>query len=576
MTPDRAAATGWLRRAEAPGPVRAGAARAVRHWRGWIVILAPLIAFGFSFSSFGDLALSNSPAGLVVFVPLGALILVWDRLRVGPAERSEGRDLFFDAVTAAIPFAIALILLIVIPTRVSLVYWLYRLDLLALPLFVTGVIILTWGFWALRLIALPLSYLFLVSPLPFIWFQQWLGDPSVGVSVWGASGLLGLTGLPIHVDPADGRTIFSDAAGHEFSALVSQVCSGTNLTLGFLLVGAPVMSRFTGALHRKLAWLLVGALLALAVNFVRVFALALGLYGLDEELVFDVLHPVLGGLLFLVLFVAMLFATKPFGLRLRDWSRPKGDWIWVAATPQLGRRGLGVLLALTLTLAVFDAGLADVAWVRDDRLPVVEFASPQSILPPLNGWTVEPDGRLLWGAYFGQGSRADWFIFRSEAIPEVDAQVVIARSLGQLNVNSLESCDLFHGHDITGSRQVPLGYGVTGTVVRTFYEDGPVVTMYWILPIEIESERFHARIALFLDDELPIPPAFHTAVHANPITRATTALNSRLGNFAEPAADETLDRVEGHLTSLARAIVEAQIGPQLSDDKVAAMAEQAG
>ncbi len=576
MTPDPAMATGSSSRSETAGPLRAGLARIARHWRGWIVVVAPLIAFAFSFSTFGDLALSNSPAGLVVFVPLGALILAWDKLRVGAAERSEGRDLFFDAVTAAIPLAIALILLIVIPTRMSLVYWLYRLDLLALPLFVTGVIIVTWGFWALRLIALPLSYLFLLSPLPFIWFQQWLGDPSLAVSVWGASGLLGLTGLPIHVDPTDGRTIFSDEIGDEFSALVSQVCSGTNLTLGFLLVGAPVMSRFTGALHRKLAWLLVGALLALAVTFVRVFALALGLYGLDEDFVFDVLHPMLGGLLFLVLFVAMLFAAKPFGLRLRGWSRPAGDWIWVAATPQLGRRGLGVLVGLTLTLAIFDAGLADVAWVRDDRLPVVEFAAPESILPPLEGWTVEPDGRLLWGAYFGQGSRADGFIFRSETIPEVDAQVVIARSLGQLNVNSLESCDLFHGHEITGSRQVPLGYGVTGTIVRTFYEDGPVVTMYWTLPIEIDSERFHARIALFLDDELPVPPSSPSAVNANPITRATTALNSRLGNFAEPEADETLDRIEGHLTSLARATVEAQIGPQVADDNLAAIAEQAG
>lgn len=65
-------------------------------------------------------------------------------------------------------------------------------------------------------------------------------------------------------------------------------------------------------------------------------------------------------------------------------------------------------------------------------------------------------------------------------------------------------------------------------------------------------------------------------VHANPITRTTTALNSRLGNFMEPATDEKLDRVEDHLKSLARLIVEAQIGPQLSDDKVAAMAEQAG
>ena len=531
-----------------------------RHWRGWIVVAATLVAFWFSFTSLRDLVLSNSPAGLVAFVPIGTLIVLWGRLRVLPDRRPEGRDLFFDGVTAAVPLATVLILIVVLPTRLSLVYWLYRIDLLAVPLFVTGVITVVWGFWALWRIWPALVYLLLISPLPFIWFQQWFGEAFVDASVWGGRGLLGLTGLPVQVDPADGRTFICQASGHEFEVFVGQVCSGTNLALGFLLVGAPVMSRFAGRLSRKLVWLATGAVLCVGLNMLRVFLLLVSHYALDEDVVAEIVHPALGAALFLALFVGMLFATRWFGLRFQGARVEGGDWIWMATPPQIGGRAASTLLALTVTVAVFDAGLADFAWAREDRLPAIEIASPEAFLPTVEGWTLEHDRRLLWGAYFGPGSRSDAYTYHSEAIPDLVAQTVIARTLGQLNAHLPEACDLFHGHEILGSRQVPLGRGVTGTIVHTFYQDGPLVTLHWTMPVVLEGELSYARIALFLDDELPVPPAPLETVDANVLSLATTALNSKLGEYAEPAGDRTLDRIEGHLKALARQIVAALVG----------------
>src|SRR5712691_1834832 len=109
-----------------------------------------LLAVGaawYSLLDLSSLALSESPLAFVTLVPvISGWLLIHDGRRTRALRSFPDRYLLLLELTiAACLFLTALWVVVLLPTRLSWLYWLYRFDLLAVPLVVAGMILVLWG-----------------------------------------------------------------------------------------------------------------------------------------------------------------------------------------------------------------------------------------------------------------------------------------------------------------------------------------------------------------------------------------------------------------------------------------------
>src|SRR5436305_889159 len=107
-------------------------------------------AFAYSYGQLAPLAGSESPESVLLLIPLAAFVLI-GRALFDVAPRSD--EAAINAVFAAPLLVVLAALMIWLPAKLSYFYWVYRLDLLAVPFFVGGAIIMLFGipaFWRAR------------------------------------------------------------------------------------------------------------------------------------------------------------------------------------------------------------------------------------------------------------------------------------------------------------------------------------------------------------------------------------------------------------------------------------------
>src|SRR5713101_7068661 len=116
----------------------------------------------------------DTPLAYLGLVPFIALALASAR---GASRRAEPdiNDRYVDYIIG-IPFmAVALATVLFLSVHASTFYWLYRLDLLSLPLFAAGAVAIAFGVRALWRLKLALAYLLLAWPLPYVTLlNDWL------------------------------------------------------------------------------------------------------------------------------------------------------------------------------------------------------------------------------------------------------------------------------------------------------------------------------------------------------------------------------------------------------------------
>ncbi len=537
---------------QAAAPATNGLPEALRrHWRLLALVAVGFLPFLPSIRAMDSFLLADNALGFVpLMLPMAAYVF-WVRAHgdSAPSKRDVVLDLFF-----AMPLLLAaFFVLLTTPSRLSWYFWLNRVDLLALPLFVGAAgfiflsyqqVIRTWPAFGL---------LFLAWPWVVVRVQQELGAAFLNVTTAVASAVVTFLRLPYEADPQFAQAFVSThlPQGENFEVVLGQVCSGTSTFIGFGLIGIALLYLQRGPWGQRLRWLALGLLLAFAANLLRVVALLALAATAGEEVTLDVIHPVLGLALFAALLVFMLWLLPRFGLALE--LRPRGEHrVWEPADG--GGRPLhamyGVAVGAAVLLAVLDVQAQQYSFLGvGDGAPAIDVTSERAIVPAVEGWQLEHVADVAWTDLFGRRSRGDVFEYGHPNGQWITVQSIVADRKSTLDRYPLEQCIVFHRRAVEGREQVALGHGVIGVIVH---------------------EIRHARVTLFSDIEGPrhdVEELPSTALFAN---RVGVALGNALDG--ESGRDALRAQMDLELIELASKIIDTMVrtgGPARAVDEAA-------
>ena len=449
----------------------------------------------------------DTPMAYLGLVPIIAAAMGYALSRPKAGE-PDIHDRHIDRIIGVPLVLAALAALVLLPARMSTMYWLYRIDLLTMPLFVAGVICLVFGVRMLWRTKAAVLFLFLAWPIPIRGaVTLWL-EPLTNVTA--AAVRMVVKVIPVaSVSGGDGITFHIPFGGESgpFSVMVASACSGANGLLGFLLVASAFALVADGSRGRKLAWLAVGSLLVFAFNVVRIMAiLAVGRF-FGETASIDVLHPVAGLITFNIAVLIMVLNAHRFGLSLPRRNGVSRTRAILSAVPN-ARVAVAGLLAIAAVGSVFNANLLDYDPISSSvgTPRVGEFAQVAMQPEGFNGraFIDYEHGKRFFGEdstwvryqYAGYGTGP----LRSEA--PVLADVINSGNLQSFSDFGVEACYRFHGYSTAGVKRVDLGNGVVGTVMNWVDPDDLAYTaLYWVWAVRQGDDVRYERVVLLLQDD---------------------------------------------------------------------------
>jgi len=450
----------------------------------------------------------DTPLAYLGLVPIiaGVLGYVLARPKVGEPDI---HDRHIDRIIGIPLVLAALASLVLLPARMSTMYWLYRIDLLTMPLFVAGVIALVFGVRMLWRTKVAVLFLFLAWPMP-IRAAVTLGlEPLTNLTAGAVSFVVKFIPVATAVG-GDGITFNVPYAGANsgsgFLVQVASACSGANGLLGFLLVASAFALVVKGTRTAKLTWLAVGFGMVWVFNVIRIMAiLAVGRF-FGETASIDVLHPVAGLITFNIAVLVMVLNAHRFGLSLPTSRGPSRTRAVLSAVPIAKWTIVGVMLLASVG-AVFNRNLVDYDPIASSvGSPRVGQFSEVSLQP--EGFNGQAVGSFQNGKRFF-GDDSSWIRYQYSGLGSdtlgsevpVLADVINTGNLQAFSDFGIEACYRFHGYSTEGVKRVDLGNGVVGTVMN--WEDPNALawtTVYWVWAVRSGDDVRYERVVLLLND----------------------------------------------------------------------------
>jgi exosortase/archaeosortase family protein len=468
------------------------------------------------------------------------------------------------------------------PGELSTLFWLWRIDLLSLPLFVGGTISVVFGCRTLWRLRVPIAFLLLAWPLPYTLFiNSWL----LGFTNTTLAALRWIvTVVPVaRVAPgADGSLFVIAHGGRPFVVSVVSACSGVNGMAGFLIIGTAFAAVVRGRWLPKLAWLAGGLLLTWTFNVLRIGAIFTMGRLLGEGVAVGGLHPVIGLVSFSASVVVMIATMPRFGLRFvasptaaaaissdRAPDTANGSR-WLAAARR-SRGAFAVMTVVTVAFGLVNSELARFELVAGD-LGAPRLASFGSKPAQVPGWTERYANSYTFARRFF-GDSSTWIRYSyaprrlgangatelSTSTP-VTADVITTRDLWAFNTYGLEACYQFHGYKIRNLAKVDLGGGITGTTISYYNPEirSDWTTVYWVWPVKTARGTEYDRVVLAVLDSTK---AQLRSPVAGPSVARSLELgldNSLGGSTLARGVDVQLSRVRQFLLAFSRSIVQSQ------------------
>lgn len=508
-----------------------------------IAVMAIVLAYRTTLETLLESMQLDTPLAHLSLVPLISVALAY-----GVRQRQAGPDIAdrqLDWIVGTPLIGVALFMNLYLPSELSWEFWVWRVDLLSLSLFVAGTVTLLFGIRSTWKYRIPILFLILAWPYPYaVALDRWLGA-FTGLTIDALRAVL--VAFPLAQKVASSESLFEVL--HEGSPIrmsVANACSGANGLVGFLLVGTAFMFVIDGSRRRKAAWLGTGALLVWCFNLVRIMAIfwTAGRWG--EEVAIDGFHPYVGLVVFNISVALMMLVMPRFGLRFR---RTRG--VGAARPSRLSLAGRPAVAAVGVAVAALSLGMVNADLREYDRVAtslgaprLAEFAD--SLERP-DGWRVRETNRYDWSERFF-GSDSEWTRYsysldptytlgRSvEASIPITADVITTSNRGSLSSYGVEQCYSFHGHEISEISDIDLGSGLSGGMLTwtNVKKDLSWITLYWHWPVVNGDSTRYERITLVMQSR----PG---ATFASP------------GVAAEPESE--LDAQRGFLTDFGRELV---------------------
>ncbi|HTX01901.1 MAG TPA: archaeosortase/exosortase family protein [Acidimicrobiales bacterium] len=259
----------------------------------------------------------ETPLAYVSLVPLISLGLA---AILGQARRDEPliHDRQADYCVGLPLIAVAMLMNFLLPEHYSVMFWVWRLDLLSLPLFIAGCVAIIFGTRVLFRQAIPLIYLIAAWPWPWSAPALPLLNGFTDVTLDALHALVSVVGVATVV-PGTGGSIFGVTHGHgQFQLSVVSACSGVNGVVGFVLVGVAFLLIVRGPRLRKWLWIVGGMLLCWCMNLARLTFIFWAGRVWGEHVAIDILHPFIGLVTFGLGVAVMMLLLRPIGLTIFD------------------------------------------------------------------------------------------------------------------------------------------------------------------------------------------------------------------------------------------------------------------
>lgn len=497
-----AAAPSWLAR---PAPSARSDVRRVAVRTGLAVGLV-VMAYSTSLWTLLRGVAVDTPLAHLGLVPLVAagLILTLARPRAGEPEI---HDRHLDLIVGVPLVVFSVTCLVVLPVRLSTMYWLWRIDLLTLPLFAAGVIAMLFGTRMLWRVRAGVLFLFLAWPVPFRWLVSATLDPLTERTAWAVSKVLALVPLAVPV-VGDGAAFDIPFEAEPFRVQVASACSGANSLLGFVLVASALAIVLRGSRAAKFAWVLAGSALVVGLNVARILAIIAVGRRFGERAAIDVLHPYVGLFAFSVGVLVMVLVSPRFGLELPYRQGPDRTAATLSAVARPAPLLVAGLVLVSLLAGVVDSRLTDFDPIASS-LGSPRLAAFSKIGTKPDGFYAEPVASLDEGKrFFGEDSSWIRYSYAGRGIDGLRSNVpVLADVISSTNLQAfsdfgLEACYRFHGYGPQGVRTVSLGKGVVGTVLGwTDSRSGVQWTgVYWVWPVRSGADVRYERVVMMLTD----------------------------------------------------------------------------
>jgi exosortase/archaeosortase family protein len=451
-------------------------------WTFAALVALTAVGFARSYVALLPLAGSESPESLLLLIPAAATVVLWTRLRYAARD---GEELTVNLLLGSPALLVLLALLLWFPARLSYFYWVYRFDLLAVPVFVSLAVLILYGAKALWNARLAIALLALGWP-PLL--DKLLALVTARAASVQAS-IIAL--LPLGA-VRNGESFFVGHGRSVTAITIGAPCSGLLGAMSMLLVGGLVVHFARGARARKLAWLAVAVALAMIVNVVRL-ALVVGVAASSGvHAGFQVFHALSGVVLFALTLFAALLLLRPFGLQFarRATAEP-------ARPVELKTPIATAVAAVVVVLAVVSW------WSIGDGVGAGLFRSAptitqQDLLPAPRGLERSKAEPLQsFGPLFGDGALAAVFHLRGPQRLAAAAQVVVVPSYGQAQRYGPLQCFVFHRYRIYATHVAPLVDGGTGVLTAFRLDGSDVATLTWIQPVQLNGQRAWRRVLLF-------------------------------------------------------------------------------
>lgn len=506
-----------------------------------------LFAYNYSLLTLARGLTLQTPLAYLALVPIMAIGLAVARLRIEP-KGLPIHDRQLDWIVGLGLLGTAAAVLIFVPNPSSSTFWLQRIDLLTLPLFVAGLIALLFGVRRLWSLKGPIAFLLLAWPVPYTLFLSGVAGQFTELTAHLVAAITKI--IPVATAGATDDTLFLVGSGvRAFSVSVGSACSGVNSFVGFLLIGSALLYIVRGPVIRRLIWLALGLALVFGLNVLRIVVILVVGANFGQAAALDVLHPIAGLIVFNIGVFAMVALVPRFGLWFvgpRD--RPEVGGSNTPSHVSRVRPAMIVAVCVACILAVTNAAYARFdaisAGLGDARLGAFDVNSLN-----LAGW----HSRFLTQfaqakQYFGESATWD----RALYWPTPEASLSSTRSIfvdvlttddpGSLAAYGVEACYRFHGYTIKSITTADVGAGVTAQIIDWV---NPKVkadwsALWWEWPYTDGGKTRYERVMILMGEG---PDAQFTGVTAKDVATQDT-------RFAES------DRF---LVTLGRTIVQSQL-----------------
>ena len=278
-----------------------------------VLLVSVLIAYNYSLSTLLQTADQQTPLAYISLVPAIALALAAIRARpLKPEPPIYDRHVDY---TIGIPLILAAVAINeLLPARMSAMFWVYRVDLLTLPIFVAGAVAIIFGSQGpvAPEAGHPLPLPGLALPVPEVPARA-CSTPSPTSRLLAMQKIAIWTHLAKPASSLDNTLFVVTHHGSTFALSVVSACSGVNGVVGFLLVGSAFAAIVRGPIVREgaVAGRWHGAALGHQPGRITFIFFAGKEWG--ESVAINVFHPFIGLVTFSLGVLVMILLIKPLG-----------------------------------------------------------------------------------------------------------------------------------------------------------------------------------------------------------------------------------------------------------------------